>query len=157
MVGNPLFSYPLIKDFFRTGDPDLTCDSVIVENTSGGSVTLQRQPYPCKAGSGAGKVEVMTAAESGTPANIVGFLVSASSAAETIANGGSSKMPYAMLVRGPAVVSEEGYPKTDPAGASYVKANLDAWFDSTANPKIVRKANAGLSQGPIGTQANPNF
>ena len=157
-MANPLFSYPLIADFYRTGDPDLCCDSVYVENTTAGEVVLQRQPYPCKAGSAAGIVEVMTTAEAGTPANIVGFLVSASSAAETLAaTNGKSKMPNALLTRGPAVVSEEGYPKTDLAGAAYVKANLDAFFDSTANPKIVRKANAGLKQGPLNVQANPNF
>ena len=158
MTGNPLFSYPLIADFYRTGDPDLCCDSVWVENTTAGEVTLQRQPYPCKAGSGAGIVEVMTKLESDTEANIVGFLVSASSAAETLAaTTGRSKMKYALLTRGPAVVSKEGYAKTDLAGTAYDAAKFDSWCATVANPIIVTKANAGLSQGPIGTQANPNF
>lgn len=156
-MANPLFSYPLIADFYRTGDPDLCCDSVWVENTSGAEVVLQRQPYPCKAGSGAGKVEVMTKVEADTEANIVGFLVSAASAAETIADSGQSKMQYALLTRGPAVVSKEGYATTDLAGTAYVPAKFDSWCATVASPIIVTKANAGLSQGPIGTQANPNF
>ena len=157
-MANPLYSYPLIADFFRTGEPDICCDSVWVENTSGAEITLQRQPYPCKAGSGAGKVEVMTAVESQTPANIVGFLVSAASAAETIADSGQSKMQYAILSRGQAVVSESGYATADPhAGAAYAASDFNSWCGSTANPPILHKVNLGLTQGPIGTQANPNF
>ena len=157
-MANPLFSYPLIADFYRTGDPDLCCDSVFVENTTGADVVLQRQPYPCKAGTAAGIVEVMTKVEADTEANIVGFLVSASSAAETlVATTGMSKMPYALLTRGPAVVSKEGYATTDLAGTAYVPAKFDSWCATVASPIIVAKANAGLTQGPIGVQANPNF
>jgi hypothetical protein len=123
--------------------------SAKVENTSGAAIQLKGLAYPLKAGSGAGFVEVMTALESATPANIVGFLVT-NRHEELAATTGVSMEHYAYLDVGPVVVSEEGFAAADPhAGAAYDVADFKT-FCAAANPPIkVATSVASLISAPL--------
>ncbi len=147
---SPLYNEKLIADFIKAMvDQGYSLESGKLENNSGATVTYKGLAYPLKAGtSGAGYYEVMTAAESAVPANIVGFLVT--NRHEEIATGGESKAPYAVLVRGEATVAAEGFATADPyAAAAYDVADFQTFCDA-ANPPIIVRTFAGLQQGPIG-------
>ena len=147
-MANTIYAAKRASDFYRDFDmASYNNESVYVENTSGADVILKGPMYPVKAGTATGIVEVMTALESQTPANIVGFLIVG--AWETLAaTTGMSQKPYALLVRGPAVVSQEGYAATDLAGADYDGADFNT-FAAAASPPIVAATSAtSLTSSP---------
>ena len=145
-MANPIQAAKRASDFIRDfGMLDYITESAYVENTSGAAVVLKGPMYPLKAGTGS-NVEVMTAAESQVPANIVGFLIVG--AWETLAaTTGVSQQPYQYIVNGPAIVSEEGYAQVDLAGAAYADADLNT-FAAAASPFIKVRTNSGLTSAP---------
>ena len=146
-MANPIQAAKRASDFIRDfGLLDYITESAYVENPSGAAVVLKGPMYPLKAGTGAGFVEVMTAVESQTPSNIVGFLIVG--AWETLAaTTGVSQQPYQYIVNGPAIVSSEGYATTDLAGAAYDSDDLDV-FAAAASPFIKVRTNSGLTSAP---------
>ncbi len=158
-MANPLYNQKQIADFERVClSWEYSHETAIVQNNSGATVNLKGLPYPVKlvAAATAGtpaQVEVMTAVESQTPANIYGFLVT--NRHEEIANSGASMEHYAVLVRGETVVYEEGWKSfdgtvmTDLAGADYALADF-ATFCAAANPPIIISTQkAALKSQPI--------
>ncbi len=149
-MANPLTNQKTIADFERyTADWAYCHKSARVENTAGAALTLKGLAYPLKAGSGAGFVEVMTALESQTPANIVGFLVT-NRHEELAATTGVSMEEYAYLVQGPAVVSNEGFAAADPhAGAAYDTADFATWAAAADVPVIIATSASSLTSTPF--------
>ena len=124
-----------MDEFVRISDPpEYTTESKYIENTSGAIVVMEGKPYPVKAGSDDNHVEIMTAAETQTPANILGFIVS-SQKQDLPATTGVSRLKYPILTNGPAVVSRNRYADADPLGAAYAAAVLDT-FCAAASPFI---------------------
>ena len=153
-MANPLYNQKLIADFERVClSWEYSHETGNIENTSGATVNLlPGVPYPVKAGSGANLYEVMTAAESGTPTNIVGFIVT--NRAEEIATGAASMEEYAILVRGCVVVSLEGWnkfdgdPIDDLAGAAYDPADFVTFCEAAVPPIVVSNMTGALKQVP---------
>ena len=147
-MANPLYDQKMIAEFIRVSDPiEYVYESAFVENTTGAAVNLLGLPYPVKAGTGAGFVEVMTSVEANTTADIIGFLVT-NRKEEIAATTGVSMMQYAYVTNGPAVISQEAYVVDDLAGTPYTTANFDT-FCAAATPYIkVASSATALTQTP---------
>ena len=148
-MANPLTNQKQIADFERVIlSMEYSHETAKVQNSAGAALKLKGLAYPLKAGTGAGFVEVMTAVESQTPANIVGFLVT-NRHEELAATTGVSMEHYAYLVRGEVVVSEEGFAAADPhAGAAYAVADFKTFCAAAVPPIIVATSVGSLTSVP---------
>lgn len=145
-MAGPLTSTQYVADFLKVNiSQEYTLESHSIKNSTGAAITLDGIPYPVK--TVAGGVEVMTALESATPANIVGYIVT--NRHETIPAAGTSMAPYAILTRGMAVVDKLAYAPTDLAGAAYDAADFDTFNAAAAPPIIGRTIATALTSEPI--------
>ena len=158
-MANPLYAEKQIADFEKVClSWEYSHETGIVQNNSGATVNLKGLPYPVKlvaaeTGGTPAQYEVMTALESQTPANIYGWLVT--NRHEEIANLGASMNHYAVLVRGEAVVYEEGWKSydgtvmTDLAGVDYALADFATAAAAMNPPVVISNLGGALKQGPI--------
>lgn len=143
-MATPFEDTKYLADFLRVmPNQEYSLESAHVRNTTGAEVALDGTPLPVALDGASGRYEVMTALAAGTPANIDGFIVSARK--ETLAaTTGVSSQPHAILVRGPAVVSQEAFSATDLAGASYDAADFVTALGAMNPPVVVRDSSENL-------------
>lgn len=117
-------------------------ESLVIRNNTGAdrsNFNLAGMPVVIDLGNGRADLILATGENTATG------IIAAKDEIESLADAASTTKKYPVLVRGPAILLEDGFPDNDPAGTAYTKATLHTRFE-TLDSIVVRTKSSVLSQ-----------
>ena len=125
------------------GDPEYVFESATLDNDTGtnlSNVEIAGQPVVYNHSTGVATFVEASTDEANTNAII------AEKGKLTLNNGSQTSRKYVVLVRGPAVLLQEGLPANDVEGAALVTATIVTQLEALSPPIIVRSEGSILRE-----------